>query len=362
MLTALFNDTFIPNMNSSTVIVKNYAYWLNKKYGGSLVVTPNDINYLDNEEFEVLRYKNIKIISNLADYNINLIHAHSPFNSGIIALKYAKEKHIPIVATFHNKYYEEYFLKFDFLAKLKVKKLINFYNRVDLLFVPNNLALDTLTTFGFKGKAEIIENGTDFIYNEVNNREYVNHKHEINDETRVLLYVGKITWQKNLKLLLETLVNLRKLKQDFRMFFVGDGNARDEMIKLVNENKLNKYVIFTGVIYDRNLLRKYYERADLLLFPSVKDISNQAVIEAAGFKIPSLLVKDKFLSGNIKDYFNGYLSENNGLSYAQKIIASLNDKNKITVGHTAHETLAKSYEQIVDILYQKYCEVISSFK
>lgn len=377
--TGQFNESYLPILDGTATTIKNYAYWLNKKYGKTIVVTPKFPQFEDHEDFDVIRYKSIPVPkrppyrlglpnldrnlkTSLKNNHFDIVHAHSPFSSGRLALKFAREKGIPIVATFNAKYYIDFkeAFKSDFIAKYFVKKIIHFYNQVDYVYTVNYKTMDTLRTYGYKGKVDVIENGTDYVLNNdlANDKDYINHLYGIDANMHVLLFVGQHIWPKNIKLIIESLVNLRKLKQQFKMFFVGDGYAREDMIKLIEEYNLQKYVIFVGQIPDRDQLKKYYARANLFLFPSTYDTSGVVIKEAASFRCPSLVLKDTNVSEVIKDNYNGYLSENNSLSYAQRIIAALNDQNKEQVGITAQKTLVVNYEKIIDEVYTRYCEII----
>ncbi|NLB38618.1 MAG: glycosyltransferase family 4 protein, partial [Clostridiales bacterium] len=53
---------------------------------------------------------------------LDIAHAHSPFGAGREALRIAKERGIPLVATFHSKYYDDFLkvLHSESMAKLVV--------------------------------------------------------------------------------------------------------------------------------------------------------------------------------------------------------------------------------------------------
>ena len=126
MITAQFNDSFAPITDGVANGVKNYALWLNRKYGKAYVVTPEFPHYEDNEEFEVIRYASIPYLARkpyriglhgisfeardkLRDIPLDLIHARSPFSSGAFAKQIAKEQNIPLIASFHSQYYYAYY-------------------------------------------------------------------------------------------------------------------------------------------------------------------------------------------------------------------------------------------------------------
>ncbi len=359
--TGQFTDTYLPILNKHSIIISHSTYWLNKKYGQSFVVAPTYPEYVDQKSFDVIRYKSVgKMIRQIQKQYMDIIHTHSPFQTGEIALKIARERNIPIVSTIHSNYIvENQHFKFKLFTNHYIKKIVKFYNQVDYLFSDNHAVVDALRPYGFEGNIEIMENGTDFIYNEEEiekNKSYINHLYGIEPDTNVLLYVGGLAWYKNIKLIMDSLVNLKELRQRFKMIFIGEGPARVDMMKFVEENKLKRNVIFVGELNDRDQLKKYYTRSNLLLYPSTYNTSGIAVREAASLRCPSLVLKE--VSEIIKDNYNGYLSDNNGLSYAQRIISALNDRNKEDVTIKAQLTLSKHYEKIVDDLAIRYNEII----
>ncbi len=58
-----------------------------------------------------------------------LVHAHSPFTAGWDALRFAKRRDIPIVATFHSKFYDDFLeaVGSPFLARQALKPIVRFY-------------------------------------------------------------------------------------------------------------------------------------------------------------------------------------------------------------------------------------------
>lgn len=267
LITGQFNDSFTPVMDGVTNVVKNYAYWLDKKYGESYVATPAYPGYIDREEFPVLRYYSIplkkrepyRIGLELLDINFrttiknisfDIVHAHCPFTSGAIAQQIARKKNIPIVATFHSKFYDDFkqVLKIDAFAKLCTRIVIDFFNRMDQVWTVSKGAADTLREYGYKGHIEVVPNGTDFDIPE--NMESLVQKTEkklgINSSDLVLLFVGQHIWQKNIKLLVDSLSYIKK-QIPYKMFFVGDGYAKEELETYVQKLGLNDRVIFLGL-------------------------------------------------------------------------------------------------------------------
>ena len=83
--------------------------------------------------------------------------------SGQLALKLAKKLDVPLIATFHSKYRDDFKkvmnaeIFVDFLMQLS----LNFYHSADYVWVPNKSTGATLREYGYKGSYDIVNNGTD---------------------------------------------------------------------------------------------------------------------------------------------------------------------------------------------------------
>ena len=378
-----FNDAFTPVMDGVTNVVKNYAYWLDKKYGECYVATPAYPGYVDREAFPVLRYYSIPIKKRepyrfgleLLDINFrstiknipfDIVHAHCPFTSGAVAQQIARKENIPIVATFHSKFYDDFkqVLKIDAFAKICTRLVIDYFNRVDRVWTVSKGAAETLREYGYKGSIEVVPNGSDFVIPD--NMESLitqtENKLNIQKDELVFLFVGQHIWQKNIKLLVEALnkVSLEGIR--YRMLFVGDGYAKDELQAYVKELGLDKQIEFLGKILDRDYLRSLFARADLFLFPSIYDNAPIVVQEAAAVGTPSLVIAGSNTAEEIIDYTNGFLSEHDTVSYSKKIIQITSDKEILKkAGENAKKTIYRSWENIIDEVYERYMEIIKSY-
>ncbi len=378
-----FNDSFTPVMDGVTNVVKNYAYWLDKKYGECYVATPAYPGYVDREEFPVLRYYSIPIKKRepyrfgieLLDINFrstiknipfDIVHAHCPFTSGAVAQQIARKANIPIIATFHSKFYDDFkqVLKIDAFAKICTRIVMDFFNRVDQVWTVSKGAADTLREYGYKGSIEVIPNGCDFHIpdNMESLIEQTEEKLKIQKDDLVFLFVGQHIWQKNIKLLVEALNKVAFNGIGYRMFFVGDGYAKDELEAYVKDLGLDNQIVFLGKILDRDYLRSLFARADLFLFPSIYDNAPIVVQEAAAVGTPSLVITGCNAAEEIRDNKNGFLSENDTKSYADRIIQIIHDRELLKIaGENARKTIYRGWENIIDEVYRRYIEIIKSY-
>ncbi|MCK4260449.1 MAG: glycosyltransferase [Halanaerobiales bacterium] len=380
LITGQFNDSFPPVMDGVANVTKNYAYWLNKNDDTSYVVTPSFPGYIDVEEFQVLRYLSLPLVVRppyrvglpKLDFSIkkrvnnipfNLVHAHSPFSSGQLALSLARKRGIPIVATFHSKFYDDFkeAVKIDLLARLGVKNVIRFFNSVDHVWTVSQSAVETLRDYGFKGKVDVVYNGTDFVpINDPKKSIELSNKYlKVKPEELVFLYVGQQVWQKNLKMLLHSLQCLKQMGVEFKMIFVGKGYAEPDLKQLVNELNIEKNVQFMGMITDRELLKGIFHRANVFLFPSLYDTGGIVVQEAAAMGCPSVVIEGSSVAEQIENNYNGYLTKNDPEIYAKKIFEVTSDMSKLAqIGENAQHTISENWETIVNQVKDRYIEII----
>lgn len=377
----LFNDSFPPIMDGVALTVYNYAYWLNKKTDRVMVVTPN--TYQSNEkteDFDISYYPSVPIpirkpyrlgmphLDVMQMYNLiyktpfDIIHAHSPFSSGKLAKKISKHQNIPMIATFHSKFRDDFVqsVKSEKIADLMIKNVMNFFNYADEVWIPQAYVEDTIREYGFKGNVEVVDNGTDFFV-EKNELEILKEKTKkklnIGQNELTLLFVGQHIWEKNTAMIIEALEIIRNIP--YRMFFVGMGYAEQQMKKMVFERKLDDKVCFVGSIFDRNIIKEYYAASDLFIFPSLYDNAPLVVREAAALHTPSILVRGSTASEIIQDNVNGFLIENSAEDLAKKIkYAYMNPQILELNGTNASITISRSWENITNEVLDRYEHLI----
>ena len=374
----IFNDSFPPIMDGVSLTTQNYAHWLNQKNQSVCVITPKAPDYSDNEPYPVYRYTSIPILMRkpyrfgmpdldfsyktaINNVEFGLVHAHCPFSSGKEALRIAHKQKIPLVATFHSKYRDDFeqSIKNKFLARQMTHEIIRFFEKADEVWIPQAAVEETIREYGFKGKVQVVENGNDFATTEHIGpiKKTAREKLGLKADELMFLFVGQHIWEKNTRLIVESLAELKEIP--FRMFFVGTGYAKSDLHELTEKHGLQEKVKFMGVITARNELRDYYAAADLFLFPSLYDNAPLVIREAGAMETPSILVSGSTSAENIRDNFNGFLIENSVESMSNRLRELIQDKNLLlTVGQNSSRTIARSWESVTEEVLDRYTHLI----
>ena len=378
----LFNECFPPVMDGVSVCVQNYAYWMQKKVGGVSVITPNvpGADY-SQYEYEVLDYFSVPVpfrqpyvtgitkvdpafMLKILKRPFKIVHAHSPFAAGMAAANVAKRLNIPLVATFHSKYRDDFnqTIPSKVVVDQIIKRIIAFYERADEVWVPQDSVAEVIKEYGYKGHVEVVDNGSDLVadYPEAY---FADARKDLGIAPNdfVFLFVGQHIWQKNVRFIIE---GLEKVKDTpFKMFFVGNGYAADAMKDLVAEKGLDPCVTFVGTLTDRKTITKYYAAADIFLFPSLYDNAPLVVREAAALHTPSVMIEGATAASIITNDENGFLVPNDLDAFANLLRELIHAPERVhRVGLQASRSIVRSWEDVVGEVLERYNRLIAKKK
>lgn len=382
----IFNDNFPPILDGVALTAQNYAYWLHEKGYDVRVITPyapNADEVINAASYKINRYISVPIpfrhpyrygmphidlpfMRNWMKMDFELVHAHCPFTSGKLAYAAAQKQHIPMVATFHSKYRQdfEHNVKSKLIVDQMVRHIIRFFEKADEVWIPLPAVEETLREYGFKGHVEVVENGNDFytptVQIEAMRAEMREELGLLPDET-MLLFVGQHTWEKNIGFILDALALIKE--KPFQLFMVGTGYAVREIRHRIKLLGLSHKVTLLGNIHDRERLKKIYAAADLFIFPSLYDTCGLVVRESAAMHTPSLMLAGSTAATAITDGANGFVSPNSLDEYATHIVSLMEHPELLMrVGNKASKTISRSWESVMEEVVLRYKDIQESYK
>lgn len=105
-------------------------------------------------------------------------------------------------------------------------------------------------------------------------------------DSKLLLYVGRLVPEKNLGLLLDTLVELRnRSASEWRLVVVGDGVGRQRFLK-EGDRRAPRAVAWLGHVHDRSELARIYANCDVFVHPNPREPFGIAPLEAMASGLP----------------------------------------------------------------------------
>lgn len=369
-----FIDAYYPVIDGVVNAVHNYATHLNKPDVTCVVVAPKFKDHDDNFLYDVIRTKGFKVpfmqyvygtpifdpetYDTVLDMHPDILHAHSPFEVGKFALRVGEKLNIPVIGTFHTKYYDDFkaVLKSDSIAQLLTDTVVHFYEKCDYVWTMNNATANTIKSYGYKGDVSIIPNGADMLYYDraLELREKAILKYRLPRDKKLILFVGQITWKKNLKVLIDVISHLKDIRNDFLMLFIGGSYQEDEVEEYAKAHA-PEHTMFLGQISDREMLAGAYAASSLLFFPSLYDTASLVVREAAQMHVPSLLIKGSDASEGVINRYNGFLALNDEYALTKVLNDILDNPDMLKhAGDMASTTLPITWEQVTDIVLSEY--------
>ena len=296
----------------------------------------------------------------LGDFKPDILHINSPCTLGFGAVKYAKHFDVPIAATYHTHFptYPRYY-NLSRLEDLTWRISRHLYNNVDRTFVPAKPILDELQQNDIQ-RLEYLPNGVDTGIFSPERRSAEWRKQFGNDDKPIVLFVSRLVWEKDLRVLAEAYQRLRSQRNDFRMVVVGDGHARAEFESLMPGAH------FLG--YQSGLpLAESFASADIFAFPSTTETFGLVTLEAMASGLAPVAAKVGGALEIIEEGCSGLFSAPlNGEDMAVKINWLLDrPQYRAAIAAQAHQRaqmyrwenilgqLFKSYEQIIELHHRK---------
>ena len=377
---AQFIDNYFPVIDGVTETVHQYA-----RHMDAVVVCPAmESHYLDRNGFpyRVLtartvrvpfsRYASavprldLKLAAEIRRERPAIFHLHSPSLLGKYAASLGKKERIPVVATFHSKYYDAIleFTKSRTISKMVTEKIVELYESCDEVWACSEETGETLRSYGYRKPYFVMQNGTDTSVPEnlQELKERAAARYPLPPGKHVLLFVGQMIWYKNQKLILETVRRLCSRSDDWYLIMVGSGKDEQDIARFAAALGITeKQFCMTGLVKDRDLLRGIYLNADLLFFPSVFDNAPLVLREAAVLGIPTLAAEGSNAAGAIQKNVSGFTAAATPEAMSAEIERIFAEGNIREVGRNARETIPLSWEKLIPMVLERYQTVIERY-
>jgi glycosyltransferase involved in cell wall biosynthesis len=154
------------------------------------------------------------------------------------------------------------------------------YRRIDAVAVSRRLAADLVSRGVPKARVHIIVNAVDSSGPPLG-RDVARERLGVSEGLFSVGWVGRVSYEKGLDVLLEALNELRDLP--IRLTIVGDGAARTELEQLTSRGSLRSMVHWAGILPDPSRLMSAF---DVLVLSSRTEGTPMALLEAMAAAVP----------------------------------------------------------------------------
>ncbi|MEB4591435.1 glycosyltransferase [Candidatus Thiothrix sp. Deng01] len=223
------------------------------------------------------------------DYDI--IHIHAPFVAHYAGLKLARKLKLPVVATYHT-FFEEYLYNYvKWLPKEWLRYAARRFSRtqcaeLDALVVPSSAMQQVLVDYGVGTPMTVLPTGLDMQVFEAGDGAAFRRKQEIPADRPVILFVGRVAFEKNIGFLLEVVGRLQARIPNILLVIAGEGPAEKALHAQVKRGGLQQQVKFVGYLRRDGDLQACYKAADVFVFASRTETQGLVLIEAMACGTP----------------------------------------------------------------------------
>jgi len=276
---------------------------------------------IKSKNFEMVFYAFFSAISNvLGNYDISHFHAIGPSTVSFIPKLFGKKLVVTVRGLDWQRekwgYFAKTYLKFGEWTSVRIphrtivvsKTLKQYYENKyskKVNYIPNGINSSKYVTLRGAGKRFSIK------------------------KNRYLLFVGRLTKEKNIHLLIQA---FKKIKTDKKLLIVGGSSHTDKYVTELKKFAVSdSRIIFTGPIYDQ-LLAEIYSNAYLFVLPSSLEGLPIVLLEALSYEV-TVLVSD--IPENIEviqddDTLKGFTFRSGQVESLENILGDLSEHpNKV---------------------------------
>jgi 1,2-diacylglycerol 3-alpha-glucosyltransferase len=179
--------------------------------------------------------------------------------------------------------------------------------------------LDVLRGYGVNVAAEVIPTGLQESSFTVADGQAFRIKYGIALDRPMLLYVGRVAFEKNINFLLEMTKVLCEKRPDVLLVVTGEGPAEASLHKLSKILGIESNVQFIGYL-DRNTeLNACYQSADVFVFASKSETQGLVLLEAMAQGTPVVAIAELGTASILVEGKGALIATENTLLFSEKV-------------------------------------------
>lgn len=300
----------------------------------------------------------LQMLSDCYDERYTHLHAATPGPVGLAALGIARILQLPVSGTYHTAIpqYAKALTDDGFMEEAMWRYMIWFYDQMDTVYVPSQATGQELIEHGLsEAKVRVYPRGIDTErFHPSKASDILQDRWGIGQDEVTLLYVGRVSKEKNLHILAAAYRMLIERNVKARLIVVGDGPYRGAM-----EKKLaGTPAVFTGYVEGEELT-SVYASCSAFIFPSTTDTFGNVVLEAQAAGTPVVVTNEGGPAENL-------IAEETGFVVAGNSVDALADgMERIATDHMFRDEMgiaarqymeARGFARAFDQLFGMYTE------
>jgi alpha-1,6-mannosyltransferase len=233
----------------------------------------------------------------------DIIESGDPYQVAWKAVASGRGLDIPVVGFYHSHFPEAYFRTISkYFGPLTVaitdeicrKYVVTLYNRFQRTFVPSPILANLLQSWGVE-RIDSVDLGVDadVFVPDISDAGSTREKLSIPRDVRLLIYVGRLAPEKNVRTLIEAFSLLhRRSPGRYHLLCVGDGTQRASITDLQRKTDCIHWMPYCT---DPHELASLYRAADLFVHPGVQETFGLVALESQASGTPVVGIKGSYM-------------------------------------------------------------------
>lgn len=364
---AVFTDNDFGKVNGVTTTLRAVLRFAPPDLGVRIYTA--DDHGVDDDQYLALRswgagipyYREMKIylphvgayLRRAREEGVGLVHMTTPGPVGLAGLYVASRLRVPVVGSFHTDLarYAELLSGSKRLGAVVGQYLRWPYGRCDRVFVPSQATADALSDARVApGRHAIWRRGVDTsLFSPDRRSQALREQWGADDHTPVVMYLGRISREKNLAAFYALRARLEGEGLRHRLVLVGDGPMRAELEQMPG-------AILTGTV-PHDEVGTFLASADVFAFPSLTDTAGNVVLEAQASGVPVVVSDRGGPSENLWPGQSGFVVDGQSTdAFAAAVVALVRDAGgRADMAATARRfALTRDWPAALDPLFSGY--------
>jgi glycosyltransferase involved in cell wall biosynthesis len=235
----------------------------------------------------------------------DVVHAHSPFVTGLMAVRIARSMGAPLVFTHHTRFgdYGHYLGPLAALTARGVESYLSrFWRACTAVIVPSRDLAAEIEARGGARRIEVIPTGVDVAA--IGDAAPVDSRATPDwpDDAIVVASLGRLAPEKSPQVVLDAVARV----DDARLLVIGGGPSEGSLHRRAECPDLAGRVAFTGALPHADALARL-KGADLFVFASRTETQGHVLAEALAAGLPAVAVDGPGVRDSIRDGIDGVI-------------------------------------------------------
>ena len=308
----MISDVYFPRVNGVSTSIQTFRTALEARGIDTVLVAPEYPGSGNDNEADICRLPSrpvpldpedrlmkwgplADLDRRLASADFDLVHIQTPFAAHYAGQRFARSRGIPCLTTYHTHFEEYLFHYIRFLPRSLLRAAARTLarhqcNALNAVVVPSAEMADTLRQYDVTAPMHIVPTGLPESQFEKGDRAAFRLQHGITPTQPVILYVGRVAYEKNIDFLLEATARIAPRHPDLMLVIAGEGPAQHELVQQTKRLGITAHVKFVGYLERATTLRDCYAAGDLFVFASQTETQGLVLLEALASGLPVLAI------------------------------------------------------------------------